>query len=85
MVWAAFDVVLALQEQAVDECSSLTWVEVTILAVRPDAHGEAQSSQADMWISARVSAGDLAAYGAGELSEDGFIERVAYNTTSQLP
>jgi len=68
-VWTAFDVALALQG---DECGSFTQVEVTILA---------QGNQTDTQISASVSAADLAAFSAGELSEDEFIERVAYTTT----
>lgn len=66
LVWTAFDVALALQR---GECSSFTRVEVTILA---------QSSRTDVRISASVSAADLAAFSAGELSEEEFIERVAY-------
>lgn len=69
LVWIAFDVALALQER-VDECHSFTQVEATILA---------QSSQTNTQISASVSAADLVAFGAGELSEDEFIERVAYS------
>jgi len=65
-VWAAFDVARALQE---GECDSFTQVEVTILA---------QANQTDTRIHASVSAADLAAFGAGALSEDEFIERVAY-------
>ena len=70
LVWIAFDVALTLRER--DSCGSLTRVEVTIIA---------QSSQADTQISASVSAADLEAFGVGELSEDEFIERVAYSTT----
>jgi hypothetical protein len=68
-VWAAFDVALALREQA-EQCATFTRVEVTVLA---------HASQSDAQISASVSAADLAAFGAGELSEDAFIERVTYN------
>ena len=71
LVWVAFDVALTLREQNEDGCGSLTRVEVTILA---------QGSQADTQISASVSTADLEAFGAGELSEDEFIERVAYTT-----
>jgi len=74
LVWAALDVALALDE---GECGSFTEVEVTILA---------QSNQADVFtswqIKASVSAADLAAFGAGELSEDEFVERVVYTTTA---
>jgi len=80
LVWTAFDVALALDELAgsgeqeagsknEDTCGSFTQVEVTILA---------QGIQTDTQISATVSAADLAAFGAGELSEDEFIERVVY-------
>ena len=55
-----------------------------MLAVRPGAHDEAHSSQADAlnsWqISANVSTADLVAFSAGDLSEDEFIERVTYTT-----
>jgi len=71
LVWLAFDVALALQERACE----FTWVEIAILARR---------DQSDTLISASVSAEDLVAFGAGELSEDEFIERVIY-TTSQSP
>jgi hypothetical protein len=71
LVWLAFDVALAAQEQG-DECSRFTQVEVAILV---------QSDQADTQIQASVSAADLAAFGAGELTETEFIERVAYTVT----
>ncbi|RLC92178.1 MAG: hypothetical protein DRI79_01255 [Chloroflexi bacterium] len=66
LVWIAFDIALALQK---DECGSFTQVEVVILA---------QGSQTDTLIKASVSTADLVAFGAGELSEGEFIERVAY-------
>ena len=66
LVWTAFDVALALDE---DECDLFTEVEVAILA---------QGIQTDTHISASVSAADLAAFSAGELSENEFIERVTY-------
>ena len=80
LVWVAFDVALALQER---ECE-FTWVEITVLAVRLNANGQAQDDQSDARIGASVSADDLAAFGAGELGEDEFIERVTYST-SPLP
>jgi len=67
LVWTALDVVLALDRAG--ECGSFTQVEITILA---------QGDQVATRVSARVSAADLAAFGAGELSEDEFIERVTY-------
>ena len=70
LVWTAFDVSQALVE---DECNPFTRVEVTVLA---------QGSLTDTQISASASVADLVAFGAGELSEDEFIERVAYNTWS---
>lgn len=76
LVWVAFDVALALREQ---DCE-FDRVEVTVLAVRLNTHG----GQPGARISARVGADDLAAFGAGELREDEFIERVTY-TTSSLP
>ena len=83
-VWTAFDVALALQEQE-DECATFTQVEVTILAVRLNAHDEAHSGQTDAFSSwqiyASVSAADLEAFSAGELSENEFIERVTYTTS----
>lgn len=79
LVWTAFDVALALGEWAgsrdEDTNGSFTQIEVTILA---------QSIQTDTQVSASVSAADLAAFSAGELSEDEFIERVVY-TTTRLP
>ena len=80
LVWTVFDVALALDELAgsggqeagskdEDTNGSFTQVEVTILA---------QGIQTDTQVSATVSAVDLAAFGAGELSEDEFIECVAY-------
>lgn len=77
-VWTAFDVALALEEE---RCGVFSQVEVTILAVRPDAHGEAQGVQDDTRISASVSAVNLGAFSAGELGEDKFIERVSYTTS----
>jgi hypothetical protein len=70
LVWTAFDVALALQEQE-ESCAIFTPVEVTILAY--DGQNETQ-------ISASVRAADLMAFYAGELSEDQFIERVSYTT-----
>lgn len=67
LVWIAFDVALALQKQ--DECVPLTHVAVAVLL---------QGEQVDARIDASVSAADLAAFGAGELSEEVFIERVTY-------
>ena len=67
LVWTAFDVALAMQNQ--DECVPLTHVAVTILP---------QGGQADARIDANVSAADLAAFGAGSLSEEAFIDRVTY-------
>ena len=80
VVWTVFDVALALDDLAgsggqeagskdEDTNGSFTQVKVTILA---------QGIQTDTQVSATVSAADLAAFGAGELSEDEFIERVAY-------
>jgi hypothetical protein len=71
-VWTVFDVALALQEQG-EECATFTRVEVTILA---------HSGQTDTQISASVSTADLVAFGAGELSEDAFIERVTYDVNT---
>ena len=71
LVWTVFDVALALDE---DECGSFTEVKVTILA---------QGIQTDTQIYASVSAADLAAFSAGELSEDEFIERVIYTIGSR--
>jgi hypothetical protein len=67
LVWTAFDVALALQKQ--DECVPLIHVAVAILL---------QGEQVDARIDASVSAADLAAFGAGDLSEEAFIERVTY-------
>lgn len=67
LVWTAFDVALALDE---DECGSFTQVEVAILA---------QGIQTDTHISASVSTADLTSFGADELSENEFIKRVTYS------
>lgn len=69
-VWTAFDVALALHEQAA-KCAIFTAVEITILA---------HNDQPDTQIDASVSVEDLAAFHAGELGEDVFIERVTYTT-----
>ncbi|NIV28914.1 MAG: hypothetical protein GWN58_05195 [Anaerolineae bacterium] len=74
-VWTAFDIALALQEPE-DECAIFAQVEVTVLA---------QGNRADTQISASVSVADLIAYDAGELSEDQFIERVRYGSTTEQP
>jgi len=71
-VWTAFDVALALQEQAA-ECAIFTAVEITILV---------RNGQPDTQIDASVSVEDLVAFHAGELSEDAFIERVTYTTSA---
>jgi hypothetical protein len=60
--WTAFDIALALHEQG---CPTFTQVQVTILT---------NHSQ----INASVSTSDLIAFGAEELSQDKFIERVTY-------
>ena len=69
-VWTAFDVALALQEKGA-ECAAFSRVDVTILA---------HDDQSDIQISASVSTADLEAFGAGELSEEAFIEHVTYTT-----
>jgi hypothetical protein len=68
LVWVAFDVALALEEQA-GTCTSLARIEVTILA---------QSSSASTRITAVAGAADLRDYDAGEIDQAQFIERVAY-------
>jgi len=79
-VWTVFDIALALKReenvcrravyQAYREgCAVFTWVEVTVLAL---------GAQADTRICAAVSAMDVVAFGAGELSEEEFVERVIY-------
>jgi hypothetical protein len=64
--WVVFDVALALVE---DECETISQVEVAI---------RARNDQGDVLINASVSAADLIAFGAGELTEDEFIHRVTY-------
>jgi len=68
LIWVAFDVALALQQR---DCE-FTQVEVAILA---------RGDQSNIRIEASVGAADLAAFGASELSEDEFIERVTYITS----
>ena len=70
LVWGAFDVALALQQR---NCE-FTQIEVVILT---------RCDQSGARIEASVGAADLAAFGAGELSEDEFIECVMYTTLSQ--
>jgi hypothetical protein len=65
-VWTAFEVALALREY---RCATFARVEVTVLA---------RGGQVDTQLDASVSAADLLAYSAGELSAEGFIERVTY-------
>jgi hypothetical protein len=67
-VWTAFDIALALEKQG-DGCGSLTQIEVTVLA---------QGALTETWVSASVSAVDLIAFDAGELTEKEFTERVTY-------
>jgi hypothetical protein len=72
-VWTAFDIALALQtrvQETEGACTAFTEVQVTILV---------RSEQTNTQIRADVSASDLMAYDAGELSEDAFIERVTYD------
>jgi hypothetical protein len=86
LVWAAFDVALAMNEKA---CDSFTQVEVSIIgqsgqtslsSVEPNNETEVPTS----WqISASVSTADLVAFGANELSEDEFIQRVTYTVVNQ--
>jgi hypothetical protein len=64
-VWTAFDVALALEEEP---CGAFPQVEVAILSD-------------DVRIRASVSAADLRAFNAGELSEAEFIERVSYTAS----
>jgi hypothetical protein len=66
-IWIAFDIALALVEEG---CDFFTQVEVVVLA---------QGSQTSAHISASVSAADLIAFDAGELSEDQFAARVTYH------
>jgi len=80
LVWTAFDVALALQEQGCE----FTWVKATVLAIQPDARGEAEGDQSGALISASVGTDDLLAFGAGELSEEEFSGRVTY-ATFRLP
>ncbi len=64
--WLVFDVALALVG---DGCDTFSQVEVAI---------RARNDQGDVLINASVSAPDLIAFGAGELTEDEFIHRVTY-------
>jgi len=70
-VWAAFDIALALQEQ--EDCATFTRIEVTILTY---------NGQLNTQISASVSTADLLSFSAGTLSENEFIERVTYTTST---
>jgi len=70
LVWTAFDIALALQEEG-GECAVFTRIEVSITV---------HSDQADAWIVAEARTADLMAFSAGELSEDEFINLVTYTT-----
>lgn len=70
-IWLAFDIALALVEE---ECDFFTQVEVIVLA---------QGNSTGTRISARVSTTDLIAFGAGELSDDEFTERVIYQVVDE--
>jgi hypothetical protein len=71
-IWLAFDVTLALVEEA---CDPFTQVEVVVLAQG------SQTTRTSVRTSARVSTADLVAFDAGELSEDAFIQRVTYQVS----
>ena len=68
LIWVVFDVALALRQR---DCE-FTQVEVVILA---------RGDQFSTRIEASVGAAALAALGAGELSEDEFVESVTYTTS----
>ena len=64
-IWTAFDIALALMGSG---CDMFDRVEISILVQ--------EGHESD--VNAYVSATDLAAFGAGELSEDTFIRHVTY-------
>ena len=70
-IWLAFDIALVLVEE---ECDFFTQVEVIVLA---------QGNSTGTRISARVSTTDLIAFGAGDLSDDEFTERVIYQVVDE--
>ena len=90
-VWAVFDIALVLQERA--PCAPIfqqqgekpnapfTDVEVTIVV--QDMQDVQDGGQSIAQITASVSAADLVAFGAGEMSEGEFIERVSYAVVSE--
>ncbi len=79
-VWTVFDVALALEEE---QCGIFSQVEVAILAAQPNARDKAHNNQSNVVrISASASTANLVAFGAGELGEDEFIERVFYTANS---
>jgi hypothetical protein len=67
--WTAFDIAIILRGSGT--CTSFTEVQITIMA---------EGEQGDARITASASTKDLVAFGAGELSETEFIERVDYAT-----
>jgi hypothetical protein len=72
-VWTALDIALALNDlvqKPATPCAAFTRIRVTVLV---------HSRQTDTQIEATVSISDLMAYDAGELSQNEFIERVAYD------
>lgn len=69
-VWDAFDIALALQQQA--RCTDFTQIEVII---------QARTPLTDTLIRALVPSVDLRAYASGTMSETTFIERVTYQVT----
>lgn len=70
LIWTVLDIVSAIGEEG--QCNSVIRVEAVILA---------RDERGDTRLSASVNAADLAAFAAGKLSEDQFIERVTYTVT----
>lgn len=71
-VWTAFDIGLALQQ--VERCAGFRTVSVDVLVLADQSQHE---------ISVGLSADDLAAYGAGALTDDELAARAAYSVRTQ--
>lgn len=71
-MWIAFDAVWTLQSHY-PACAAFNRVEVTVTA---------QQGQGGAVLKAAVSAADLAALNAGNLSEEAFIERTSYSVSA---
>jgi hypothetical protein len=71
LVWIAFDVAVALQETA--ECRDLKLLSVHVLIPSPEGN---------LQVTAEVDTEDVTAFYNGQLTEERFIDRVTYRTST---